>query len=86
MAEETIPDDYLKSIKAAEFYITLARGSMGFRYGPYTALEAGKIMNQCLDEEIPFVLIGACGREFDWDVARDFAKGVPVDGDGEAAP
>ena len=80
MAEKNTPDeDYLKSLNGAEWFVVLARGAFGFRYGPYTGEEVGKIMGQCVDEGIPCFVTANCGREFDWDVARDFARGEPAD-------
>lgn len=75
---DTNPDEnYLASLKDAEWFVILSRGAFGFRYGPYTAPEVGQIMSQCVEEGIPALITGNCGREFDWDVARDFARGSP---------
>lgn len=72
-------DGYLKSAENAEWFAVLARGSIAFRYGPYTGEEVGRIMAQCQDERIPVSIVASCGKEFDWDVARDFARGTVAD-------
>lgn len=77
--EQPIDPNYCPSLQAAEWFVILSRGSMGFRYGPYAPEEAGAIMSQCHDEGIPCLVTGNCGREFDWDLARDFARGRPAD-------
>jgi hypothetical protein len=77
--EEEIPEGYLASLEGAEWYAILSRGAIGFRYGPYSAIEAGALMQQCNLEGIPLFLSAVCGKVFDWDVARDFARGVPHD-------
>lgn len=73
----TTDDNYLSSLKGAEWFVILSRGAFGFRYGPYSPTEVGEIMSQCVAEGIPALITGNCGREFDWDVARDFARGSP---------
>jgi hypothetical protein len=70
---------YFKSLDGVEWWATLARGAIGFRYGPYTGEEVGRIMEQCVNEGIPLIVSATCGREFDWDVAREFARGNPAD-------
>lgn len=59
-----------------ECHVIVARGAVAFRFGPYSGLEAGKILSQCVDEKIPCLLTWTCGREFDWDTARDL-RGTP---------
>lgn len=78
MSEQQSDETYLASLTGAEWWAVLARGAFGFRYGPYTAEEAGKIMAQCVEEGVPLLLSANCGREFDWDVARDLARGQPA--------
>jgi len=70
--------EYLVSLNGAEWFAIIARNNLGFRYGPYTGEEVGKIMSQCVEEGIPLMLTANCGREFDWDVARDFGRGEPA--------
>lgn len=76
---DEIPENYCASLKVAEWHVILSRGSMGFRYGPYTSEQAGAILSQCQDEGIPCFLSAICGTDFDWDLARDFARGQPAD-------
>jgi len=76
---DEIPDGYAPSLKDAEWFIILSRGAFGFRYGPYAAEKAGEILKQCTDEGITCYLTANCGTEFDWDIARDFARGNPGD-------
>lgn len=71
-------DSYLASLKGAEYFAIIARANMAFRYGPYTAPEVGQIMSQCVDEGIPLHISAVCGREFDWELARDFGRGEPA--------
>lgn len=74
---EPTPDRYL-SLTDAEWYVAVARGPMGFRFGPYTGAEAGKIMERATTEQVPVFLTATCGREFDWDLARDM-RGWPAE-------
>ena len=62
---QSTDDNYLASLKDAEWFVILSRGAFGFRYGPYSPTEVGEMIT------------GNCGREFNWDVARDFARGSP---------
>lgn len=71
-------ENYLASLNGAEFFAIVARGNLAFSYGPYTAIEVGQIMSQCVDEGVPLLIRANCGREFDWDVARDFGRGAPA--------
>ncbi|MBB4859675.1 hypothetical protein HNO88_003004 [Novosphingobium chloroacetimidivorans] len=79
MASEQTDENYLASLNSAEWFVIISRANLGFRYGPYTGPEAGAIMQQCQLEGIPCLLSANCGREFDWDVARDFGRGQPAD-------
>lgn len=55
----------------SETWVVIPRGSLAFRFGPYTPQAAGAILSQCLVERIPAVLTVVCGPEFDWELARD---------------
>ena len=79
MTIEQADDNYLASLSGAEWFVIISRGALGFRYGPYSGHEAGAIMQRCVGEGIPCILSASCGREFDWDVARDFGRGQPAD-------
>lgn len=76
---ETSDEDYLSSLKGVEWTAIIFRANLGFRYGPYTGEEVGQIMSRCVDEGIPLTITANCGREFDWDVARDWGRGLPAD-------
>jgi hypothetical protein len=78
-SDASTDESYARSLKDAEFFVILSRGRLGFRYGPYTGEQAGKIMQQCQIEGIPVLITANCGPEFDWDVARDFIRGRPAD-------
>lgn len=68
-----------KSLSGGEYFIIMEMGAMGFRYGPYTALEAGAIAKQCVDEKIPAYMSINMGGEFDWAFARDIAATANAD-------
>ena len=73
------PDDFnLSYLKGAEFWAVVARGNLGFRFGPYTSDEIGPIMEQAGRERCPVVVTATCGREFDWELAREM-RGWPAD-------
>lgn len=63
---------------ASEWWAVFGWRSFAFRYGPYTAEEAGAIMTKALSENIAVNIIGNCGREFDWDLASDLAPRLVV--------
>jgi hypothetical protein len=72
----------------AEWWAIIARGSLAFRFGPYTGPEIGKIMTRCQAEKIACLITGNCGQEFDWDLARDLcgvAEFSPAKAEGGAA-
>lgn len=62
----------------AEWFVIVARGGLAFRFGPYDGPAVGKIMSQCQDEKISCLVTANCGPEFDWELARDFCRGVPI--------
>jgi hypothetical protein len=57
--------------KSTEYWAIIGRGAFVFRFGPYTGPEAGAIMKRAVDERIAVTIVGQCGREFDWEAARD---------------
>jgi hypothetical protein len=69
----------LGALEHAEWFATIARKNMGFRFGPYTGPELGEILTRCTEEGIPIVVTANCGREFDWDLARDWGVGQAAD-------
>lgn len=73
--ERPVPDIDKKLLEASECFITFARRNIGFRYGPFTAEEAGQIIMRCNDEHIPAVLHVVGGREIDWELAAGWARG-----------
>ncbi|WP_371431356.1 hypothetical protein [Novosphingobium sp.] len=74
--EHNTDEHYMASLKNAEWTAVIFRNNMGFRFGPYSAEEVGAIMSQCVEEGIPLTITANCGRDFDWDIARDFGRGV----------
>lgn len=67
------------SIDDAEWWITIARRNMAFRFGPYSGLEMGEILTRASNESIPLYITANCGRDFDWSLARDFGLGETAD-------
>lgn len=64
--------DVYPSLKDAECFVLTYRGCLAFQYGPFTAPEAGKILEQCQAEKIPLIVRTIkAGAPFDWDLARD---------------
>jgi hypothetical protein len=68
---EELMDREYNALQSAEWHAIVARGNIGFRFGPYTGVEIGKILQQSVDEGIPLAITGVCGQEFDWELARD---------------
>ena len=69
--ERAIENTYIALSKSHEYWIVVARGAFAFRFGPYTGQEAGQILERGVKERIAMTLIGQCGREFDWEIAKD---------------
>lgn len=59
------------ALDKAKWYAIVSRGAFAFRFGPFDGPTIGKIMTQCLAENIPLLVTGDMGPEFDWQVARD---------------
>jgi len=80
---ENITDDdtasFSKSLSEGEYFVIMQMGAMGFRYGPYTALEAGAIAKQCVEAKIPAYMSINMGGEFDWDFARSIGATANAD-------
>lgn len=70
---ETISTPYM-SLRFAMCRIVIGAGALIASYGPYTPIEAGRIMKQCAAEGIPALLRFECGPEFDWEFARDMSN------------
>lgn len=66
------------SLTGNECFVIVSRGALAFRFGPFTGLQAGEIMEQCAEEKIPFLMTMMCGTPFNWDLARDL-RGYPPD-------
>lgn len=63
-----------RCLEGSEWWAIIARGSLAFRFGPYTGLEVGKIIERCVEEKIACLITGNCGKEFDWELARDLSR------------
>lgn len=57
--------------KGSEWFAIVGRGAFHFRFGPYDGKEAGEIMRRAVEERIAVTIVTYCGREFDWNTARD---------------
>lgn len=69
--ERAITNTYIALNNCSEYWIIAARGAFAFRFGPYDGKEAGEILSRAVKERIAVSVVGQCGREFDWDIARD---------------
>lgn len=69
--EANIDKAYTALGKSTEFWIILGHGAFAFRFGPYTGPEAGEILTRAVKERIATTIVGQCGRDFDWEIARD---------------
>lgn len=49
----------------------VGRGAFAFRFGPYEGKECGPILERAVKERVAVTIVGQCGREFDWEIARD---------------
>lgn len=74
MAEERRPYEFGNF----EWFAIVGRGGFAFRFGPFDGPTIGKIMTQCVAEEIPLLVTANCGPEFNWEIARDFGKGHKI--------
>lgn len=79
MTEETqeLPESYA-CMAGAEWFAIVARNNLAFSFGPYTGPEVGELMKRATEEGVPLVIRANCGREFDWELARDFGCGEPA--------
>jgi hypothetical protein len=55
-------------------------GSLGFRFGPMRAEDAGPHVTKALEMDVPMFVSFECGKEVDWDLVAD------LHGKGPAAP
>jgi hypothetical protein len=87
--------DQLKNLEAAypsvnqnmEGWAIITLGRLGFRYGPFTPAEIGKLMTQSLEEGLAIVFTFNCGPEFDWEFARDACpRLIPEEEPGDDSP
>lgn len=79
MADEHDEHPSLDTVGNAEWFAIIARKNLAFRFGPYTGEEAGEIMQRCTEERIALMLTANCGREFDWEIAREWGRGSEGD-------
>ncbi len=71
VSEEQLDVIYTALSKSTEWWVVINRGPFAWRFGPYEAKEVGEIMTKAVEEELYVSIVGNCGREFDWQLARD---------------
>jgi len=55
-------------------------GSLGFRFGPMRAEDAGPHVTKAIEMDIPMFVSFECGKEVDWDLVADLhGKGPAAD-------
>lgn len=59
-------------IDRAEWFAIFSGGSMGFRFGPFTGPEVGKVITRALTEGLPLLVTANCGTPVDWEMAAQF--------------
>lgn len=64
------PISYDSKLKGP-WYASVFNGNFGVRFGPLNGPAVGRVIQQCVDEQIPLVLTLDGGPEFDLDLARD---------------
>lgn len=70
-------DPKYTSLDDAKYYaIVYGDGDFAFRFGPFEGPAVGKILERCLDEDIPLLITADCGPVFDWELAGEF-RGKP---------
>lgn len=79
--QEDINRTYIALAKSTEYWIAVGRGAFVFRFGPYTGPESGIILNRLVSERIAATIIGNCGREFDYELAKDMGMKLVLEGD-----
>ncbi len=82
---EAVARPYIALGKSTEFWIVVGRGAFAFRFGPYTGKECGPILERSIKEQIAVTVIGQCGREFDWEIAKDMGMRLVLPEDTPAA-
>jgi hypothetical protein len=67
-------DAFQKAITDAnEIWAVVGRGGLCFRYGPFTAEEAGPMMDKAVDEGVGMTFIIQCGKDVDWAAMRELS-------------
>ena len=67
-------EDLAAAIKDAnEIWAVVGRGGLAFRHGPFTAQEAGPLMERAVDEGVGMMFTINVGRDIDWDAMREIA-------------
>lgn len=69
--------DPFRDLINSDVFLVFARGNIGFRYGPYKPSEVGALMERCNAEDIPATIVFQPGTDIDWDLVREWARGVP---------
>lgn len=70
------PQDEYPALNSPNAYVSVYRGSIVLRFGPFPRAKAAAIIGQCLNEGIPATLVWICDGEFDWETARAL-RGYP---------
>jgi hypothetical protein len=72
--EAFVDKPYDALANAKEWFVVVANGPFGFRFGPYHDPKVvGQIMSRAVEEKIAITIIANCGPEFDWELAADMA-------------
>lgn len=87
---EDVEPPFDQSYKAlgniTETWVIVAHGAIAFRFGPYTSVEAGKIMREAVERNVAIAIVSNCGPEFDWDMAVAMATVLGRDAKDKAEP
>lgn len=72
-------------LENAEAWIVFVRNDfpVGFRYGPYSPQDCGRIIERMLAENVKGHIMLNCGPVIDWAMIKEFCPTVEVKGDGK---
>lgn len=69
--------DPFNDLSECDAWLVFARGNIGFRYGPFKPTEVGPLLQRCNDEDIPATIVFQPGTDVDWELVKQWARGVP---------
>jgi hypothetical protein len=75
--DDVLSDPTFPTIEEA--WLLCPMGNITFRFGPYTSIEAGVFMKECVEQEAGMVVVFNCGRNFTTEFAKSLNTLKPMD-------